>query len=122
MVVSLDSDVDDARRFAEENGIEFPILLDPKTQVAALFGVDVIPLNFVLDGSGRVTAVQEGYPGNGWLVGEVEKILGEPLEVEPSAEPAAKAGGSRVLIIVLAVVILSGAGIFLIVRSRRPKR
>lgn len=119
VAVSLDSDADDAIRFTEENGIEFPVLLDPKAQVASLFGVDVIPLNFVLDRSGRVTAVQEGYPGNEWLVREFEKILGEPLEIKTTTEPEANTRSLKGWTIFLsAIAVLLGIGIFFVFRFR----
>lgn len=124
VAVSLDSDTGDAKRFSEENGIGFPILLDPNGGVAALFGVDVIPLNFVLDASGRVAVVQEGYPGNKWLIGEFEKVLGEPLQVQPNTEPIASTARPRTWAFVLILVLAPlGVGALLLLRAKRqPQR
>lgn len=48
------------RGFAREQGMEFPVLLDTKTEVAADYYVNAIPTTFLLDQKGQILLVHRG--------------------------------------------------------------
>lgn len=122
--MGLDSNAETAKKFVEDREIQFPVLVDSKGESIDLYGVNVIPLNFIIDGTGSVVTVQEGYPGNDWLIEELEAVLGEPLQVneheptekdqgtpgadEKSARPRVlwERGGAAVLVILIIVIVL----------------
>jgi peroxiredoxin len=51
--VAVNDAEDDTRRFVDEYGVPFPVVMDPNGQAAAAWGVDGIPATFFLDGDGR---------------------------------------------------------------------
>ncbi len=63
--ISADS-VADQKKFAEETGADFPLLSDPKGEVATLYGVWNKERNlanratFVIDEQGKITQIEEG--------------------------------------------------------------
>jgi peroxiredoxin len=58
--VNVDTDTSAAERYAKEQQLPFPVLLDPSRQAAKAFGVQVIPSLFVIDKSGIVVLVTRG--------------------------------------------------------------
>lgn len=59
--VNVEEDTDAAVRFAEELGVSFPILLDPRESVSAAFGVPAMPTSVLLDRHGVVRHVHHGF-------------------------------------------------------------
>jgi len=60
VAVSLDADNKVIPPFVAKHGITFPIALDPKMEVANLYGVRALPSSFIIDREGRMTAVALG--------------------------------------------------------------
>jgi peroxiredoxin len=58
--VNVDTGTSAAERYAKEQQLPFPVLLDPSRQVAKAFGVQVIPSLFVIDKSGIVVRSTRG--------------------------------------------------------------
>jgi thiol-disulfide isomerase/thioredoxin len=52
------------RRFLEQNGYSFHVLMDEKDEVVEKFKVTGIPTKFVVDGNGNIRFVSIGYEGN----------------------------------------------------------
>lgn len=50
--------------FAQERGLEFPILLDTEGRIADLFGVNGVPASFVLAPDGEIIFAERGYTSN----------------------------------------------------------
>lgn len=65
--------------FARRNGLKFPMLLDEDSRIASLYNPrKSMPLSVLIDRSGRVVRVREGYnPADEKLVAaDVESVLG----------------------------------------------
>jgi peroxiredoxin len=62
LALSNDSEGSTTRvaRFIKEGGFTFPVALDPRLKVAALYGVRVLPSSFVIDRKGKVTHIALG--------------------------------------------------------------
>lgn len=62
LALSNDSEGSVARvaRFIKEGGFTFPVGLDPRLKVAALYGVRVLPSSLIIDRQGRVTHIALG--------------------------------------------------------------
>jgi peroxiredoxin len=61
LAVSTDEDRKAAAQFVREAKLTFPILWDADSKVSDAFGVEGIPVLFVIDENGKVTLVQNGY-------------------------------------------------------------
>ncbi len=70
-----------AREFWGKKKFEFPSFFDANKELAAKFGVDILPANFVIDRSGRIAF--SGFGANDWSNDEtaetIESLLEEPL-------------------------------------------
>jgi cytochrome c biogenesis protein CcmG, thiol:disulfide interchange protein DsbE len=67
------------RQFAEEHGLDFPILLDPEGRISQLFQTVGVPETFVLDRQGRIAkrligATNWDSPGNQALIDELLRM------------------------------------------------
>lgn len=71
--VIFDDDVDAVRRFREDEGGDWPMLLDPDGQIAVDFGVAGVPESYLLNPEGIVVAKIVG----GILEGELERLLAD---------------------------------------------
>jgi peroxiredoxin len=60
VAVSLDSDPQLVKPFVTEHRLTFPIALDPKLEVANLYGIRALPASFIVDRGGRVAALALG--------------------------------------------------------------
>ena len=56
LAVDLREDPEAVRKFAEELGLSFPILLDPRGTTGFVYEVRAIPTTYLLDKQGRLTA------------------------------------------------------------------
>jgi peroxiredoxin len=54
LAISIDADTVPVRPFVEELGLTFPILLDPKGSIVALYGTAGVPESYVVDKSGKL--------------------------------------------------------------------
>jgi peroxiredoxin len=64
--------------FAKRNSLTFPVLLDEDSRIASLYNPKKAePLTVLIDKSGKIVKVREGYnPGDEKLLeAEVEKLL-----------------------------------------------
>jgi thiol-disulfide isomerase/thioredoxin len=78
--VSVDEDRSQIAPFLAAAGVDLSVLLDPGGDaLEQTLGLRVMPTTWVLDRTGRVRGVHEGFEGNVDAVrGEVEKLLAEP--------------------------------------------
>ena len=60
MVVALKDSEADVRSFLEEEGYEFPVMLDPMGGVAGAYGVTAVPTAVFIDAEGRVAGTKVG--------------------------------------------------------------
>lgn len=60
-VASLSGSAGDVRRYAQDNGLTFPIVHDPGGVLAKRFSVQAFPTSFVIDGDGNVRHAEVGY-------------------------------------------------------------
>jgi len=80
-VVAVDIQEDRATvaAFLKKRGYTFPVLLDTTGDIAASYGVNAIPTNFVIDRAGRILAKAVGIDGPEWSSDAraemVEKLL-----------------------------------------------
>ena len=61
LAVSIDEDSKQASDFAAAGKLNFPVLLDPSQKAAAMYGVEGIPVMFVIDKDGKIIYGHEGY-------------------------------------------------------------
>ena len=61
LAVNLDREPAAARRFLEERGVGFPSVSDPEGRIPESFGLDTMPTSYLIDRSGRVRHVHEGF-------------------------------------------------------------
>ncbi|MEO7718595.1 MAG: TlpA disulfide reductase family protein [Capsulimonas sp.] len=59
--VNSDDSLPDAKKFLAKNNLTFPMLLDDQHAAHNGYGVESIPMLFVIDTSGKVRAITEGY-------------------------------------------------------------
>ena len=60
LALSIDDDPADARKYAEQNRLPFPVLVDTDQQAASAYHVGGIPVIFVVDPAGKVRFAFEG--------------------------------------------------------------
>ena len=63
--------------FVTKLGVTFPILLDPKAQVAGLYGAKNLPVTFLIDPNGKVIAAAQG--ARDWNSQEARSVIDELL-------------------------------------------
>lgn len=103
VAVSMDGpeSIADVPAFAKRNQMNFPVLLDQDSSIASIYNPrKSAPLSAIIDRSGRITAIREGYsPGDEvYVEKDVEKALGlatplasaAPTPSSSAAPPAAK--------------------------------
>ena len=74
----------DTKRFAEEFGVTFPLLIDEKPYGASRrYGVQFTPTFFLVASAGQVTLTSDGFVKNDLL--EAQKWLGQHYSVSPPA-------------------------------------
>jgi len=78
--------------FAKRNQLNFPVLLDEDSHVAAIYNPKKsAPLSVLIDKNGKIAVIREGYnPGDeDYLAKEVAKVLETPAAPAPVAAPPA---------------------------------
>jgi peroxiredoxin len=65
----------DARAFARENDLSYPMLRDAGGESQERFGVVAYPETFVIDREGRIAAAKRGPVDDAWMRREVEPLL-----------------------------------------------
>ena len=76
LAIAIDDTIRKVKRFVEENGIEYTVLMDNKG-IDDLYRVHTIPTTILLDKEGKVAHTQRGYaPG---MFEEIEKDIRELL-------------------------------------------
>jgi len=74
--ISVDGQWTEARRKVLRNQqLEFPVLLDGRSELARQVGVRRVPTVLVLDRQRRATYVHEAYPGNPPVLAAIRKAL-----------------------------------------------
>jgi len=69
-------DVDsDARAFAREYGLTYPMLRDKQGESLTSYGVIGYPETFVIDGEGRIVAAKRGVVDEAWMREHVQPLL-----------------------------------------------
>lgn len=61
LTVDVREEAGKVRRFARDNGLSFPILLDTSGAVASMYGVRAHPVAYLIDMEGYVIGVAQGY-------------------------------------------------------------
>ena len=62
----------------KSHNLTFLNLLDPKSEIAALYGVPGVPVNFFIDTRGKVVAVARGF--RDWKSQEGRKVIEQLLD------------------------------------------
>ncbi|MEE4660837.1 MAG: TlpA disulfide reductase family protein [Halieaceae bacterium] len=77
IAISVDEYKDDALAFQTELPVSYPLVWDPTGTLLAAFGVIGMPTGFLLDKTGVVQAVHEGFSDEdeSWLRARVLKLL-----------------------------------------------
>ncbi len=79
--VSVDDNPEPIGQFLAEQGVTYPILLDPAAQVSGpRFEIDAIPLTVLADKKGQIRFTHHGFEGDAepQIRAEVEQLLAEP--------------------------------------------
>lgn len=84
LAVSIDDDPAAARKYAEQNHLPFPVLLDNDQQAASQYHVEGIPVIFVVDPADKVRFALEG------LNPSLETVLTAELSSSGFAPPQRK--------------------------------
>ena len=64
-----------ARRYAEDHGADWPMLVDPDEQTASDYGVDGVPLTFFIDGDGEIRGSMVNEYARPQLERQIRRIL-----------------------------------------------
>jgi thiol-disulfide isomerase/thioredoxin len=80
VAINVDRERSAAERFLERTPADFPIALDPKGESPAAFGVRGMPSAYLIDGSGTVVRVEEGFRDERTpaLEAQIRTLLGAP--------------------------------------------
>lgn len=80
LAVNLDARREDAQRFLAEHPARFALGFDPQGALARRVGVKAMPSSLLLDASGRVVAVHQGFRGEdaAELEARIAQALGRP--------------------------------------------
>lgn len=60
-VAMLSGETTDVVAYLKQEGVDYPVINDPKGNIARRYGVHGVPASFVLDGNGEVRFVTRGY-------------------------------------------------------------
>lgn len=66
--------------FQQAYGVSFPLLLDPRLQVATLYGVQATPTHFLINQQGQVMA--GGMGGKDWAGEEAGRLIDQLLTAQ----------------------------------------
>ena len=54
----------EVKSFLEQNGLNFPVIVDEDGAIAKQFGVSGVPTSFIIDPNGNITFTEVGYTTN----------------------------------------------------------
>jgi peroxiredoxin len=77
IAVDLMEDEKVVRKFLIQNNLTFPVLLDKRGKVGALYGVRSIPTTYLIDKEGYIIARQIG--AREWDTAEIQSVFKEIL-------------------------------------------
>ncbi|MSU34231.1 MAG: TlpA family protein disulfide reductase [Pedosphaera sp.] len=63
LAVSVDEEKEDMDKFLEKNPVPFPVVRDPKSQLAEKLGIDVMPTSILVGADGKIRMVHRGFEG-----------------------------------------------------------
>lgn len=75
LAVNVAQDADTARRFVEPLAITYPVLLDPEGATARAYGVQALPITWLVDGAGIVRGKIVGEASAAVFERQVLKVL-----------------------------------------------
>jgi peroxiredoxin len=81
LAVSMDDNIEDAKAYADENHLPFPVLFDSKGRVAGGYAVEGIPALFIVGPAGTVRAHHEG------LIPSLDTVLASELPPSQDSLP-----------------------------------
>ncbi len=95
LAVSVDGDVAQATRFANEKKLSFPVLLDPHETVARAYEENGIPTLFIIDKYGKITFAHVGYDRIDPSRSEsLERVLAHELGIDLDQPANGGSGGA----------------------------
>ena len=60
-IEEMNASASEARRFVEQLGVRYPILLDPGEKIGRLYRLEAHPTTVVIDRAGRIAWIDSGY-------------------------------------------------------------
>ena len=60
-IASWSEGEEEVKRYMQQNGLTFPVMLDDSGQLARSFGLKGVPASFILSPSGEIKFVESGY-------------------------------------------------------------
>ncbi len=63
LAVSVDEEKEDMDKFLKKNPVPFPVVRDPKSQLAEKLGIDVMPTSILVGKDGKIRIVHRGFEG-----------------------------------------------------------
>jgi hypothetical protein len=82
-IVGISEDDDpgvNVMRFAQQRGINYPIVMATQEVIAAYGGVPALPTTFVIDTQGRVVQKHAGLHPMETYIREIRALLGQPID------------------------------------------
>jgi len=55
LAVDIGENIDTVNQFIQRYNYSFPVLLDTKSQISAIYGIEAIPTTFIIDREGKIT-------------------------------------------------------------------
>lgn len=63
LAVSVDEEKEDMDKFLKKNPVPFPVVRDPKSQLAEKLGIEVMPTSILVGTDGKIRMVHRGFEG-----------------------------------------------------------
>ena len=60
-IEEMNASADEARRFVDQIGVRYPILLDPEERIGRLYRLEAHPTTVIVDRAGRIAWINAGY-------------------------------------------------------------
>ncbi len=89
IAVNLDSDKANADKFLKQNPANFPIIYDPKGEIAEQFQVKAMPSSYIFNKNGVAKYLHQGFRSKDIpeLEHQINSLLSEQYSVSASMEP-----------------------------------
>ena len=93
LAVDLQESQDKVRQFAKAANFTFPLVLDPAGEISLHYGVQTIPVSYIIDGTGTVFRRAKG--GRAWDSADAVAFFSDLIKVSAldTAQPASRSGG-----------------------------